>query len=101
MSQSATQYVRPRVDILAGDADYLIRADLPGVSADDLDLRVEAGFLTVLGRREHRPAFRRRFSIPRHTDVNAVTAEVRDGVLEVTVPKTETARARTIPVGVA
>jgi len=86
------------VDILTGDEDYLIRADLPGVGADDLDLRVEAGLLTLLGRRADRPTFRRRFCIPRHTDPNAVTAEVRDGVLEVTVPKTVMARVRTIPV---
>jgi len=100
MSQSSTHFVRPRVDILTGDADFLIRADMPGVGADDLDLRVEAGLLTLLGRRVDRPAFRRRFSIPKNTDVDAVTAEVRDGVLEVTVPKTATARARTIPVAV-
>jgi len=100
MSQSSTHFVRPRVDILSGDQDYLIRADMPGVGADGLDLRVEGTTLTLVGRRADRPSFRRRFLIPRQTDVNEVSAGFQNGVLEVTVPKSAAARARTIPVAV-
>ena len=100
MKTGAHRFIRPRVDILSGDQDFLIRADMPGVGADDVDLRVEGTTLTLVGRRSQRPAYKRQFIIPQHTDVDAVTAGLRHGVLEVTVPKTSASRARTIPIAV-
>jgi HSP20 family molecular chaperone IbpA len=100
MATESIRYLRPRVDILANGAQFIIRADLPGVAADALDVRVERGTLTFIGRRAGRTGFRRHFTIPKSTDVDAVTANLEHGVLQVTLPKNASARARTIPVAV-
>ena len=100
MATESIRYIRPQVDILASGEHYIIRADLPGVAADDLEVRVDRGTLTFIGRRPGRVNFRRQFTIPKNTDIDEVVAGLEDGVLQVTVPKSAMARSRTIPVAV-
>lgn len=97
--------LRPDVDVYEGDNGLLLRADLPGVTADGLDVRIEQGLLTMSGTRTlprtgERIEYRRRFHVPRHIDGSKVSAHLDRGVLSVTLPKSDAARPRKIPVTV-
>jgi len=91
----------PAVDVFEREGALVVRALVPGVSPDDLDIRVEDGKLTIAGtrasdqsekgsvyRREIQyGSFARTIVLPERADVSAIKASHRDGVLEVTVPK--------------
>lgn len=96
---------QPLVDVFENDDGVLLRADLPGVAPEGLDVQLNHGVLTIVGTRalpEHRGGghveYRRRFQVPRYTDPTGVTAHLDRGVLAVTLPKAEAARPRTIPI---
>jgi HSP20 family protein len=106
----------PAVDILEGDRDVVIRAELPGLEPKDVTIAVENNILTLKGERRteaetkkenyHRMersfgAFRRSFALPATLDSDRVTAEFKNGLLTVTLPKKETVKPRTIEVRVA
>ena len=104
-------YFTPRVDILETPDELTLFADLPGVRAEDLDLRYEKGELLLHGRvrpREGRPTallqeyeegdFYRAFTIHETIDSSRITAECKNGVLTVHLPKTEAMRPRQISV---
>lgn len=93
---------RPAANITENDKEYTIRADLPEVKKDDIDVSVANGVLTLSGERryekssedekEHRRetfhgAFQRSFALPDDVDVEAIKADTRDGVLVVHLPK--------------
>jgi len=97
----------PSVDISETDQEYLIRASLPAVKKEDVNVTVEDGMLTVSGERRQQQqqkdekfhkienfygSFARSFSLPEGTDPSAIRAESKDGVLTIHVPK---ARAET------
>ena len=94
----------PAVDIKEEDGRYIIHADLPGIKAEDIDVSVEDDVLTIRGERKFdneetkdgykriermRGSFYRRFSLPDTADQNKVSAECKDGVLEVAIEKQE------------
>jgi HSP20 family protein len=108
----------PPVDIYENGArEIVLRADLPGLRRDAIDLTVENNTLTIRGQRERddegaaedryhrveRPAgtFQRTFTLPNTVDAGRVRAEYRDGVLTVTLPLREEARPRQIQVNVS
>lgn len=107
----------PPVDILEKQDQLVIRAEIPGVEMKDVDVRIENGVLTLHGERKqetevaeenacHRMervygAFTRTFSLPTTVDAGKVTATYKDGVLEVIVPKVETAKPKQIEVKAA
>jgi len=106
---------RPSADIIENDNEYLIKADLPEVKKEDIDIRVENGVLTLEGERrvekstdgekEHRREtyygkFSRSFSLPEDVDVDKISAESRDGVLKVHLPKSEAKKPKSIEVKV-
>ena len=95
----------PSVDISETDQEYLIRAALPAVRKEDVNVTVEDGMLTVSGERRQQQerkdekfhkvesfygSFSRSFSLPEGTDPAAIKAESKDGVLTIHVPKTKT-----------
>ncbi len=103
----------PAVDIKEEPSQFVIHADLPGVEAKDIDISLENGVLTLKGQRaieqkeetesyrrveRVRGTFLRRFSLPDAVDAEKVSAKCRDGVLEVLVPKRETAQPRRITI---
>lgn len=105
----------PHVDIYEGEQAIVLEADLPGVKATDFTLAVENNILTLSGERRlekdvkgdryHRierqyGRFTRTFNLPSSVNVEKVGAELRDGVLRVTLPKREEVRARQIRVEV-
>lgn len=102
----------PAVDIQETPDHYLVTAEVPGMSRDDLDIRVHEGRITIAGVRRERPrqceqyhrverghgSFSRTFSLPVPMDSDRVTADLRDGVLTVTCPKADDSAARRIQV---
>ncbi len=103
--------LRPAVDVYETRDAFLVRADLPGVSRDRVEVKLDAGQLTVSGRRPIRPEtgsgpetwveYRRHFTVPRDTDGSRVRAHLEGGVLTVEVPKAEARKPRTVDVQVA
>ena len=102
----------PAVDLHEDDERLEITAELPGVREEDVDLTVEEGILTLRGQkkssREDREngyserrygSFERRIALPANVDVEKCSADFENGVLTVTLPKTEQSRARRIPLG--
>jgi HSP20 family protein len=108
----SARYYSPSVDILETRDDLLLLADMPGVSAGDIDIRFENGELSLHGKmkprpeasgnfllREHEPVdFYRTFSISEAIDAEKIVAEFKDGVLTVHLPKIEKAKPRKIAV---
>ena len=105
----------PSVDISETDQEYLIRASLPAVKKEDVNVTVEDGMLTVSGERRQQQqqkdekfhkienfygSFARSFSLPEGTDPSAIRAESKDGVLTIHVPKAkaETKKPTTVKV---
>ena len=106
----------PPVDIFERQDQLVIRAEVPGIQKDDMDVRIENGVLTLHGERKEEKevkdvnahliervygSFTRSFSLPTTVDATKVTAVYRDGVLEVTVPKIETAKLKQVEIKVA
>ena len=91
----------PPVDLLETADRYVITAELPGMSQDDVQIHVHEGRLTLSGVRRERElaceefhrierghgAFSRTFQLPVAIDAGRITADLRDGVLTVTCPK--------------
>jgi HSP20 family protein len=101
--------VPPRVDIYEGKEDLLLFADMPGVKSEDIELRVNAGELTLSGRRTSSGKgqnggrsseydYRRSFLLPEGLDANKIEAELSAGVLRIRLPKAEAVKPRQIPV---
>lgn len=91
--------VSPRVDIHESATELLFIADLPGATAESLQLRLERELLTI----EATPdlsalpelapfRYRRAFALRRAVDADGIKASLKDGVLRVTVPRRDTAR---------
>jgi HSP20 family protein len=100
----------PRVDIVETDEELLLYVDLPGVLPQDVDIRFEQGELTLCGRRapqtmnrpwlwEYEPGgFHRVFRVTEQIAADKITAEMKDGVMTVHLPKVEAAKPRRIAV---
>lgn len=105
----------PPVDIYEGPDRVVLRADIPGIAQEELDLRIENGQLRLRGARAlpagadreeyhriERPfgSFVRVFSLPSSVDVTKVKAELKNGVLEVSLPKRQESQARPVKIDV-
>jgi HSP20 family protein len=103
----------PAMDLVETDDHFVLRADLPGMSEDDIKLEFEDGTLTVAGERkaEHESknegyyrverafgSFSRSLTLPKGIDPEAVTARFDRGVLEVSIPKPEERKPRRIEI---
>ena len=104
----------PLVDIIETGDEFLFQADLPGVNAGDVDLSYENGVLTISGKVEPRQSgqsyiwqeygvgnFYRQFSLNTPIDADGIKAELKNGVLELHVPKAESAKTRKIEIKTA
>ena len=106
----------PAMDLVETDDHFVLRADLPGVSEDDVKIEFEDGTLTVSGERraEHESkdegyyrverafgSFSRSLTLPQGIDPAAVGASFDRGVLEVRIPKPEQRKPRRIEIGTA
>ena len=104
-------FYTPRVDILETDQEMVLLADLPGVKPEDAEIRYENGDLVIHGRCQPRQEsqeylsweygvgdFYRVFSIGAEIDAEKISAELKNGVLTVHLPKTEAVKPRKITV---
>ena len=104
----------PSVDIAETQEKILVRAELPGMQQEDIEIEFENGLLTLRGERNfqkeegvnwHRVertygSFSRSFTLPRTVDAERISASYRDGVLEIEVPKKEEAKPKQIRIEV-
>ncbi len=105
----------PSVDILEKDGNLILRAELPGMSEKQIELKLEGNTLTLKGERKmekeddktnyHRVesfygTFTRSFRLPDTVDSEKISADYKDGVLTNTIPQRPEVRPREIPVSV-
>lgn len=105
----------PAVDIADEEDKFIIKADLPGVKAEDIKVTVENDVLTIKGERESEKreqtnnfkrierfsgSFMRRFTLPEAANLEKIKAKTTDGVLELTVPKKAKTKANRLEVKV-
>lgn len=101
----------PKVDIIDRDAEVVVHAEIPGVDKKDLDVSVTGNTVTIKGKtsREEkeekgeyyrceisRGSFSRTLSLPAEVDAAGARASFKDGVLELTLPKKESAKRQTV-----
>jgi HSP20 family protein len=106
----------PAMDLVETDADFVLRADLPGLTEQDVNIELEDNVLTVSGERkaEHEErkegyyrverssgSFSRSLTLPEGVDPEAVKASFEHGVLEVRIPKPEQRKPRKVAISVA
>jgi HSP20 family protein len=90
----------PSLDVLTEDGDVVVRAEIPGVKPEDIDITLSRGVLTIRGERKaeqerqgagyyvrerRHGSFRRSMQLPEGVDENSISARYEDGVLEVRV----------------
>jgi len=108
---SRSEYLTPAANIRESKDGYVLEAEMPGVSKDGLELTVENGELTILGRRTAPKAagrevyresrqfnFRRTFELDPSIDTSKITAKIEQGVLTLQLPKAESVKPRKIAV---
>ena len=106
----------PAVDVVEEEARFVLRADVPGVRPEDIDVNMENGVLTVSGQRLAEAKdqaqgvkrierlsgkFYRRFSLPETANADEISAKCANGILEVAIPKQPEIKARRITVAAA
>lgn len=110
------EWLSPASEASGDDKSYVLSMELPGVSESDVDVTVENGVVTVRGEKKTEEekkgdtwyfserqygAFRRSFRLPENANGDAVSAEMKDGVLTIRVPKvalSEPEKARKIDI---
>ena len=96
-------WATPPVDVLENDEAFLVRADLPGVTGDNVDIKFEQDTLRIEAKRpaasdgQRSYDYRRTFKLS-GIDESKITAKMSDGVLSLTLPKAESLKPRQIPV---
>ena len=106
----------PLVDIVEDENEYRIKAELPAMKKADVRLTVDNGVLTISGERKYEQeekqekhhrieraygSFLRSFSLPEDADGSKVTADYKDGVLHMHLPKSEKAKPKSIEIKVS
>jgi len=103
----------PRVDIMEKETEYLVRAELPGLSKEEVKITLQDKVLTLKGEKKSEVKeenksyhlcerssgrFMRSFRIPTPVDSTKISASFKDGVLNVSLPKTEEAKPKEIEI---
>jgi HSP20 family protein len=116
-AQGASQrsaFWAPPVDVSENEDQFLVRAELPGIKQEDIDIELENNVLTIKGERKFERkdekenyhfversygSFFRSFTLPRNVDPNGISANFADGVLTIGIPKAEEAKPRKVQIG--
>lgn len=103
----------PSVDVIDRDDEIIIKAELPGVDKKDIDVSVTNNTVTIKGKTSHeekeekgdyyrceisRGSYSRTLSLPADVDEDKTRAKIKDGILELTLPKVKKSKRRTIKV---
>ncbi len=104
---------RFRLDVIDRDKEFLVRGELPGVEKDDVEVTISGSRLTIEAERKFEEVdekeefyrhelgygkFMRTIALPEEVDVEKIHAELKDGILEVTLPKIRAAERHTVKV---
>lgn len=112
-TRTRERYITPPVDIYETPEGLVVMADLPGVDQERLDVRVDNHVLTIRGHARHvasgEPIYReyelvnyfRQFELSDRVDQTKISADLKYGVLTLSLPKAEEAKPRQIPVRVS
>ena len=106
----------PSVDTHETKEAFIVTMELPGVAPEDVSIRLDDGTLSITGEKKEVfdksegegryhlerafGSFARSFSVPKMVDAEAINAAYKDGILTVTLPKSETSLPREIPVNI-
>jgi len=105
----------PRVDIEETEKEFLISAEIPGISKDDVHVDITEGVITIKGERKYEKeekgkkfhriersygSFGRSFTLPDNVDENKIKASFKDGMLNLTIPKTPKTEPKAIEIKV-
>jgi len=111
-----TEHLAPAIDVAEENGHVVIRAEVPGIKKEDIDVSLRDGVLTLKGekklesdrkdRRYHRTerrygAFSRSIALPEYVDLNKVDAQYKDGVLTITLDKKAEAKPKQIEIKAA
>jgi HSP20 family protein len=103
----------PKVDVIDRDEEVVVRAEVPSVKKEDIEISISGNMVTIKGETKKeekeekgdyyrseisRGSFSRMVSLPADVDESKAKAALKDGVLELTLPKLEKAKRRTIKV---
>jgi HSP20 family molecular chaperone IbpA len=109
-TRDETRYVAPPVDIFETEGAIVVIADLPGVDKEDVDIRVDDGILTIKGKADYCPpasilrlefsleGYFRQFQLSDEVDQEKISAESKNGVLTINLPKAEKSKPKQIKV---
>ncbi len=110
---SSTGAWSPAIDLYESDQHLILKAELPGVNQDDIELRIDDDRITLQGERRlaeavsekqflrmerSHGAFHRTFDLPTPVEADEVKAEFKAGILTVTIPKLISEKSRQIPI---
>lgn len=97
----------PAIDIAETEHEFVVKAEVPGCKADDIDISVHGSTLTISGEKKQEEekkekgyyhversygGFRRDLNLPADIDMDKIEAECKNGILSITLPKAETAK---------
>ncbi len=103
----------PAMDVIEGDQNFTVRCELPGIDLKDMELTVISNVLTIKGEKKSRSdeketsffkkecwtgTFQRTVSLPDSADTDKINAELKNGILTITLPKKEEAKPKQISV---
>ena len=113
VKENSSSQWEPSLDIFEEKDNYVVKVELPGVSKEEVALSLEKGTLTISGERKaettnesselyyrerNHGRFERSINLPESVTADKVTAQFKDGVLTVTLPKNEAAKPRRIDI---
>lgn len=115
MTEEKTRVTVPELDIIEGEAEFLVRADMPGARTEDIEINLDRDVLTVHAKAvpaevrdlplvyaEFEPAdYELTLRVSRAVDREKITAELKDGVLTLRLGKAEEVKPQKIPVKTA
>ena len=103
----------PTLDVIDRDAEVLIRAEIPGIDKKDIHISLADNVLTIKGHTDHEKkeekgdyykheisssSYARSVNVPSNVDESKVSANLKDGILEIKLPKTASSKRRSIKV---
>lgn len=107
--------VSPAIDVAEGEHEFTVTCELPGLEQKDVDLSLAANVLTIKGEKKNNReekkgsyykketwsgSFQRTLSLPSSVDADKINAQLKDGILTITLPKKEEAKPKQISVNV-
>ena len=113
MRFSAVEEVMPSVNIFEEKGDVIVKAELPGIKKEDIDITLTDETITISGEKKKEEevkkkdyyrwecsygSFNRTFSLPAEVQPDKVKTKMKDGVLEIRIPKTEEAKKKEVKV---